>query len=168
MSTGLKWFLALILTIFVGLGILFYAVRYHDGPMEIISGGPFTTGELIENVDDWSFLRDHQTVAMQTMVPPRSRTMWIVVSDNRPFIVSSFMNTAFGKLWKQWPRKIAEDNRVIIRVDGKLYRFNLERVTSENVPDGVLVRFTEKYGVDSNREEIENGNNWIFELKPAA
>lgn len=166
MSTGLKWFIALVATIFIAIAALFFAIRYHDGPMEIISGGPFKTGTLVTDVNDWSFLEEHQTIEMQTMIPPRSRTMWIIVSNNRPFIVSGYMKTAVGKVWKQWPRTIEEDDRAIIRVEGNLYEFTLERIQDGPIVDPVIERFNEKYGMGYTRETIESGANWLFELAP--
>lgn len=166
MTTGLKWFIALIATIAIALAALFFAIRYHDGPMEIISGGPFRTGEIVEDTSDWSFLKDYQTVEMQTMIPPRSRTMWIVVVNNRPFVLSSFMNSRLGKIWKQWPHTIDEDNRAIIRVDGKLYEMTLHRILKGEIIEPVIQRFNEKYAIDDSREVVESGSSWLFELKP--
>ena len=166
MTTGLKWFIVLISAIFIAIGLLFYAVRFQDGPMEIISGGAFTSGEVAEQVDDWSFLASKQTVEMQTMIPPRSRTMWIVVADNRPFVVSAFMNTAIGKVWKKWPRTLEQDNRAILRVDGKLYQMSLNRVTTGEIIPKVIDRFNEKYNTEYTREVFDSGSSWLFELKP--
>ena len=43
----------------VGLiGLLLALMRFSDGPLEVFSGGPFTTGELTAAPDDWSFLTD--------------------------------------------------------------------------------------------------------------
>ena len=41
----------------------FVAARFHDGPMDggfaIVSGGPFSSGEMHEGPEpDWSFLKD--------------------------------------------------------------------------------------------------------------
>ena len=140
-------------------------IRSHDGPMEIISGGPFQSGELIEDVKDWSFLDGFQTVEMQTMMPQRSRTMWIIVHDNRPYIVSSYMNTFVGKIWKRWPHKVEQDNRVIIRADGRLYNFSLTRIQSGPLIEPVMEKFTEKYSrIDP--EDVRTGNTWLFQLTP--
>ena len=62
MSRGLKWFFSFIITVFIAVGAALFLVRSHDGPMEILSGGPFQTGELVAASDDWSFLTDHATL----------------------------------------------------------------------------------------------------------
>ena len=166
MSRGLAWFIGFILLIFVSIGTLLVLVRSADGPMEILSGGPFKTGELVTNVSDWSFLEDKMTVELQTMLPPRSRTMWLVVHENRPIVLSSFMNTATGKMWKQRPRRVEEDNRAIIRNDGKLYHFTLERLEVDDDTAAIMEKFNQKYATSYTSADVSEGNSWLFELKP--
>jgi len=164
MSRGLQWFIGLVLAIFVAIAILFYLIRFHDGPLEILSGGPFQSGELVESVEDWSFLSDELTIELQTMLPPRSRTMWLVVSDNRIFVISSYMNTKFGKVWKQWPHRVAEDSQAIVRVDSKLYEMRLIRHKQGDFVPQVLAKFGQKYGNKIDQTMVDSGSAWLFEL----
>lgn len=164
MSKGLQRFIGLVVAIFIAIAILFYLIRFHDGPMEIISGGPFTSGELVAAPNDWSFLEEHLTVELQTMLPPRSRTMWMVVHDNRVFVVSNYMNTKIGKAWKQWPKKVAEDNRALVRLDSKIFDMRLTRHTEGDFIDPVLERFNAKYKTTLDRSAIDSGSSWLFEL----
>ena len=113
MSRGTTLALIIISGILIAVTSLFILVRYSDGPLEIISGGPFKTGEATATPDDWTFLADHMTVELQTMVPPRSRTMWLVVENGRMFVISSYMNTSVGRIWKQWPRTLDQDLSLI-------------------------------------------------------
>lgn len=164
MSRGLKWFTGITVTVFVAIGTLFYLVRFNDGPMEIISGGPFIRGELVTDVDDWSFLSGRATIELQTMLPPRSRTMWLVVYDNRLFVLSSYMNTMVGKVWKKWPRTIEKNNLAVVRADDKLYQLQLIRRHEGKFVEPVLELFNEKYHTTQKAEDIELGNAWLFEL----
>ena len=75
MSRGLKWFFTFIITVFIGVVAVLFLVRSHDRPIELFSGGPFQSGELVAASDDWSFLTDHTTLEIQTMAPPMSRSM---------------------------------------------------------------------------------------------
>ncbi len=134
--------------------------------MEILSGGPFQSGELVTDVGDWSFMKNEMTVEMQTMVPPRSRTMWLVVYKNRPMIISSFMNTAIGKIWKKWPKGVEEDNRAIIRSHGKLYHFTLNRLSIDGDTQAILNTFNEKYDTSLTADDVTTGNSLLFELIP--
>lgn len=164
MSRGLKWFLGFITTVFIAVGAVLFLVRSHDGPMEILAGGPFQTGELVTAPDDWSFLTDHATIEMQTMAPPRSRTMWLAVYDNRLFIVSAYMNSRIGKVWKQWPHQVKDNNLAVVRADGKLYELKLTRHTEGEFISGVSELFNEKYGSNLSPDSIDSGNAWLFEL----
>lgn len=139
--------------------------RKHDGPIEIFSGGPFTSGEVFQHPDDWSFLKSQMTVELQTMAPPSSRLMWLVVVDNRLYVISDYMTSSIGKVWKQWPRKLEEDNRAIVRVEGKLYEFVLERIHEGDQINAVLDRFNEKYRKKMGIEDLDSGKTWLFELK---
>lgn len=164
MSRGTKFALGIISGILIAVGCLFVFVRYHDGPLEIISGGPFKSGELTSNPEDWSALSNKMTVELQTMVPPRSRTMWLIVEDGRMFVVSRYMNTSIGKIWKQWPRTLDQDNAAIIRAEGKLYHLQLERILRGEIVARVLENFNRKYRTDIAPDEIDSGNAWLFEL----
>ena len=166
MSKGLQWFIGLVIAIFIAIAVLFYLIRFHDGPMEILSGGPFKSGEFVTPAEDWSFLGDQLTLELQTMLPPRSRTMWMVVYNNRLFVVSSYMNTLIGRVWKQWPKKVEQDNRAIVRVDNHLYKMRLTRHTEGDFIEPVLNRFNEKYNTNFDRDVIDNGSSWLFELQP--
>ncbi len=44
MSRGPKWIFSFIITVFIAVGAVLFLVRSHDGPMKILSGGPFQTG----------------------------------------------------------------------------------------------------------------------------
>lgn len=167
MSRGLTWFIGILVVIIVAVSSLFLVVRSSDGPMEIISGGPFTSGETTAAVSDWSFLQSKMTIELQTMLPPRSRTMWLAVHDNRLYVVSRYMNTLVGKIWKQWPHSIAQDNRAIVRADGKLYPLLLERQTDSSALLGVMEVFNTKYNTNLTAESVDKGNAWVFELVAA-
>jgi hypothetical protein len=164
MSRGLKWFFSFIITVFIGVGAVLFLVRTHDGPIEILSGGPFQSGELVAASDDWSFLTDHTTIEMQTLVPPRSRTMWLAVYDTRLFVISGYMNSRVGKVWKQWPHQVKENNLAIVRANGMLYELQLVRHKEGKFIGGVLELFNQKYGQRLTQDTIDNGGAWLFEL----
>ena len=135
MNTVLKW-------TGIGLGLsglamgLFYTyMRLHDGPVEFVPwftisvGGPFRSGELLASPDDWTFLKDREEIEMETLNLGTSKTIWISVVDGRMFIASGRRNTWIGQIWKQWPQRVAEDDRIILRVDDKLYEQRLQPIT---------------------------------------
>lgn len=158
---------ALLVVLVVG-GVLLMA-RASDGPLAIVAGGAFESGELQTGpATDWSFLRDYPTVEFQLLDPPRSRTTWIMEHDNRIFIVSGYMNTWYGRLWKHWPAEAAEDGRALLRVDGRLYPLRLVRITEGDAVRPVLDELARKYtgGAEIPMSEVTSGNMWMFELLP--
>ena len=97
-------FAALIIVVVIS---LFVVARFSDGPMgnkpplEMISAGPFKTGELqLGEEPDWSFLKDYPVVQTQLLDPPRSRASFIMETGGRIFIPSGYMNSTLGKIWK--------------------------------------------------------------------
>ena len=109
--------------------LFFLATRFTDGPMGLVSGGAFSSGEVVSTEPDWRFIKDYDTVEFQLLEPARSRTTWIVEHEGRIFIPSGYMLSTVGKIWKQWPLHAQKDGRAILRVDGKLYPRQLVRIT---------------------------------------
>lgn len=156
------------LVLLVAAGVL-VAARFHDGPLELISGGPFTSGERYEGAEpDWSFLKDYQTVEFQLLDPARSRTTWIAEHDNRIFIPSGYMNSTVGKIWKQWPKQAEREGAAILRVDGQLYERRLVRIRSGDILTPVLAELSRKYagGQSIPLSMVTSDDLWIFELLP--
>lgn len=154
------------------------AARFADGPLEIVAGGPFTTGEKYSGAEpDWLFIHDTDTVEFQLMDPDRSRTTWIVEHEGKIYIPSGYMTTWWGKIWKQWPIEVENDGRAILRAAGKLYDRQLVRITEGPELYPVVKKIAVKY-LGANEDEISNapeaevmapvasGYLWIFELTP--
>lgn len=166
MKKLLKWLGTLIALSIALVALGLFGMRFHDGPLEILSGGPFKTGTLEAAPTDWSFLRDRGTIEFQTMDPAQSRTVWLATHEGRLFVVSGYMTTGYGAIWKQWPHYLEDDDRVILRIDGTLYEQRLERIHSgpEVVP--VLSEFSRKYGDGeaASADAVANGYTWMYEV----
>ncbi|MFN3236322.1 MAG: hypothetical protein ACE37D_04605 [Pseudomonadales bacterium] len=163
-----KWLLAVIAIIVVAFAALLFAMRFHDGPVEIFSGGPFKRGEIYSGPEpDWNQFKDRATVQLQSLEPPRSRTLWLVVVDDRIFVPSAYMNTKFGKIWKQWPRHAVKDGRALLRIDDTIYPRMMERLEPDHelVPD-IVEALNNKYPGDLTMANVTSNDAWIFELTP--
>ena len=154
---------------------VFAVARFSDGPIgpwpiEMVTAGPFKTGELQVGGDepDWSFLKDYPIVQFQLLDPPRSRTTFIMETEGRIFIPSGYMNSTMGKIWKHWPMEAEKDGRALLRVDGKLYERKMVRIEEGEILNGVLGELSRKYagGFPVSQENIDSGDLWIFELEP--
>jgi hypothetical protein len=149
--------------------IVLIGARFADGPIAIIAGGPFTSGERVTGPEpDWSLARDIREVEFQLVEPPRSRTTWILEHEGRIFIPSGYMTTAWGKLWKHWPFEALEDGRAILRIDGKLYERELVRVEEGPLLAPLTAELSRKYLGDAKvgPEAVTSGSLWLFELTP--
>ena len=172
MLAFLKWLGVILLVLVLGIAVFLFGMRFHDGPVEIITGGPFTTGEPTEAPNDWTFLTDRMEIEFQTMEPDTSRTVWLGVFDKRLYIMSGYMNTGYGKIWKQWPHYLAADERIILRIDGKLYEQRLVRLMDHPQLLPIVTIYRKKYGAEVGpdvtaeqlREVLASGDIWLFEV----
>src|SRR5262245_42254379 len=158
--------LALLLVLLVGLIV---AARFAHGPIAIIAGGPFRSGEPVGGPEpDWSFVHDVKEVEFQLLEPPRSRTTWILDHEGKAYIPSGYMTTWWGKLWKQWPHEVEKDPRIILRIGNSLYERQLVRVQDGPVVAPLLAELSRKYanGREIPAEAVTSGYLWIFELAP--
>jgi hypothetical protein len=161
--------IGLLLVLVVGIGGLLIGARFSDGPLAIIAGGAFTTGQLVTGPEpDWAFVHDTQEVEFQLLDPTRSRTTWIVEHDGKAYIPSGYMTTWWGKLWKKWPAEAEKDGRILLRVDGKTYERQLVRVEDGPAAQAVVAELSRKYagGGEFPADVVSSGYLWIFELAP--
>ncbi len=151
--------------------LVLIGARFADGPVAIIAGGPFTSGELVTGPEpDWSFVRDIQEVEFQLVDPPRSRTTWILEHEGRIYIPCGYMTTTWGKIWKQWPIEALEDGRAILRIDDRLYERQLVRIEDGPLLAPLTAELSRKYagGARIGPEAVTSGSLWLFELAPRA
>ncbi len=130
--------LAVVVTVAV-VGLLI-TQRVSDGPMEFLQGGPFRTGELVEEpVTDWSFGVGKRT-EFELVGFGTSRTAGYIMHDG-----VAYMTCDLGFMWnrlegqqrwilhliyifKRWHEDALEDGRARLRIDGKIYRTNFVKV----------------------------------------
>ena len=157
----------LVLIPVVALGALLVTSGSSDGPGAVFGGGPLVSGELVTGPEpDWSFARDVRDIELALLDPPRSRLIWIAEHEGKIYVVSGYMSTRIGRLWKRWPAQAERDGRAVLRIDGKRYERTLVRIQSGAVLEGVTAEFSRKYRAGMTPAAIEGGNTWLFELAP--
>ena len=169
MRSILRVLMGLLAVLLVVLGGLLVGARFADGPIAIIAGGPFTSGELVSGPEpDWSFVRDVREVEFQLLEPARSRTTWILHHEGKAYIPCGYMTTWWGRLWKQWPREAEKDPRIVLRIGDRLYERRLVRIRDGAVVAPLLVELGRKYagGREIPLEAVTTGNLWLYELAP--
>lgn len=159
----------LLVLLLVVLGGLLVGARFSDGPIAIIAGGPFRSGELVSGPEpDWSFVRDVREVEFQLLDPPRSRTTWILHHDGKAYIPSGYMTSWWGRLWKRWPLEAEKDPRILLRIGDAIYERQLVRIQDGPSVAPLLAELSRKYAGDRDIpvEAVTSGSLWLFELAP--
>lgn len=162
-----------ILSIFIGalivsIGCYLIAMRFADGPSTVVAGGPLVAGELVAEEPDWAFARDVMEIELQLLTPPRSRTVWVVEHEGRLYVPCGYLDSWWGRLWKQWPLEAQEDPRAVVRIAGKRYERTLVPVTAQHpAAQPVLARLGEKYGFPAVPPQVlDTDALLLFELAP--
>jgi hypothetical protein len=159
----------LLALLFVLIGCLLVGARFADGPIAIIAGGPFTSGERVSGPEpDWSFVEGVQEIEFQLLEPARSRTTWILHHEGKAYIPCGYMTTWWGKLWKQWPLEAEKDPRILLRIDGAIYERQLVRIQEGPIVAPLLAELSRKYvgGQEIPVERVTSGDLWLYELAP--
>ena len=166
------WFLKLVagavVVLLLALGLLVIGARFADGPVAVLPGGPLVSGELVCGPEpDFSFARDIPEMELQLVEPPVSRTVWLVVHNEKLYVISGYMNTAIGKLWKKWPMQAEADGRAVIRLDGKRYERQLVRILDDRpVLEAIAAEVNRKYRAPLTADMAGTGDAWFFALEP--
>ncbi len=158
----------------LGLGVLalvglLVAARFADGPIGIVAGGAFRSGERVSGQEpDWSFVREVREVELQLLDPPRSRTTWILEHAGSVYIPCGYMDSSWGRFWKQWPLEAEKDGRAILRIGDALYERELVRITDGPLRTPLLAELARKYlgGRPVPPSAVSSGSLWLFELAP--
>ena len=163
----LRWLAILMGALVVLIGLVLVGARFHDGPIAMIAGGPLVAGDLYAGPEpDWRFVHDIKTVELQLLSPPRSRTTWILELDGKLYLACGSMNTTVGRLWKQWPVEAERDGRAVLRVDGKRYPRQLQRIVGGDLVAPLVQELARKYAVPVTRAAFDSGYLWLFEMLP--
>ncbi|HIB08881.1 MAG TPA: hypothetical protein EYO20_03390 [Gemmatimonadetes bacterium] len=150
----------LVLIPVVAIAALSVSARNSDGPSGVFAGGRLVAGELVTGPEpDWTF-------ELQLLDPPRSRLIWVAEHEGKIYVVSGYMGSTIGRLWKRWPAEAERDGRAIVRIDGKRYQRNLVRIMTGREVEGVTAEFSRKYRSGLTPATVEGGTTWLFELAP--
>lgn len=163
----LKWILRLLVIALLALFAFGFAARFADGPRGGFPGGSLEAGEMITTDPDWTFARDFESLELQLLEPLQSRTIWLQVYDKKLYVVSGYMNSAVGKIWKKWPAQAVKDGRAVIRIGGKRYQRQMVRILDQPaILDGVAAEIKRKYGAPLTADMAATGDVWFFALEP--
>ena len=147
-----------------------------DGATVVFPGGELVAGELHTGPEpDWSFTDEIFTIELQLNDPMATRRIFILESEVKIYVVSGYMKSFLGKLWKEWAFDADEGNdQGVLRVNNVRYPRQLVRIKEGDVLNGISAKLLAKYSgiptpvsaaaIATARADIEDGNSWIFEL----
>ncbi|MAI77972.1 MAG: hypothetical protein CL917_03450 [Deltaproteobacteria bacterium] len=164
----IRWALAFIALVFFILLCVGVIARFGDGPTGFFPGGPLQAGDLYTGPEpDWTFARDIGEMEFELVEPEQSRTIWLQVHDQKLYVVSGYMNSPVGKVWKKWPAQAETDGRAVIRLNDRRYERQLVRILEDDeVLNGIASEVSRKYGVPFPAGAAESGDVWFFALEP--
>lgn len=138
--------------------VVAFGARFADGPVAVFPGGPFESGEWVEETDvDWSFAAGIEEIELQSA--GRSRTTWILVEDGEAYVPCS-LSFPPGK---SWHKEALLQPEAVVRVEGRRYRRRLEKVDDEDLHQRLFENVAAKYpsGPTSEASDV-----WFFHLAP--
>jgi hypothetical protein len=95
-----------------------FLVSRADGPVFVLAGGPFRSGQQVEFAAmDWDALDELHELEMELVGAGSSLTLWFSVTDGVPY-VGCDLDCVGGRL-NRWPQQVERDDRVVIRIDGR-------------------------------------------------
>ena len=162
--TALRWLLRIAAFAIALIALVFFAARFHDGPLGPIPGGPLAAGELVsEPVTDWSFVKDTGEIELQLVAQPKSRITWIFYLDGKAYVPCS-LGFPPGK---NWHHHAAQDGRATLRIDGKRYPVMMTRLddaAAQAKSAAARAELERKYG----ELPASEAGVWLFEITSRA
>ena len=162
--TALRWLLRIAAVVIVLFALVFFAARFHDGPLGPIPGGPLAAGERVaEPVADWSFVKDTGEVELQLDSQSKSRITWIFYLDGKAYVPCS-LGFPPGK---NWHHQAAQDGRATLRIDGKRYPVMMTRLddaAAQAIGAAARAELERKYG----ELPPTDAGVWVFEISSRA
>lgn len=140
-------------------GAIAFGARFADGPVALLPGGPFASGEWVEDPDvDFGFAAEIQEIELQSGAPPSSRTVWILV-DGRAAYVPCSLGFPPGK---RWHTEALIHPDAVVRIEGRRYRRRLVKVEDEALAARLGAVAREKYSGGPPGD----AGVWFFHLAP--
>jgi len=148
--------LGLTAMVVVGLVVLIVYQRISDGPTGPLTGGVFSSGEIVEApVEDWSELEGD--FEFELVGQSSSRTAGGILVDGELYITcdlgfiwsrlpSGFSRNMLNLIWvfKTWHKKALLDGRIRIRKDGRIHTATIEHVEDPRVIEALKISLEQR------------------------
>ena len=156
----LRWLGIALAIAAASIGLVAWAARFADGPVGLLPGGPFESGEWVsEELIDWTFAAAIPEIDLQSGSPARSRTTWILVAEGEAYVPCS-LSFPPGKTWHH---EALEDPDAVVRIADKRYRRKLVKVDDPPLEQRLIEAVRKKY-----EPPPSSGGVWFFRLAAPA
>ena len=129
---------------------------FSDGPIEPMQGGPFKTGQIMDQPFDWSST-DAKRVEFELTAFGTSRVAGFLMHEGK-----AYMTCDLGYIWnrlepgstkrmlhliyifKRWHTDAVNDGRARVRVDNKIYPANFVKVEDPKVNQALRAKMEDR------------------------
>ena len=155
----LRWIAIVFAGLVMLVGAVAFGARFADGPIAVFPGGPFASGEWVEDPNvDFSFAANIEEIELESGASPTSRTTWILLDGKRAYIPCS-LGFPPGK---RWHTEALASPEAVVRIEGKRYRRRLVKVEDDALVQRLATAAGQKYGSGP-----PGGSGvWFFHLAP--
>lgn len=155
----LRWLLLGVLALVVVIAVIAALARYSDGPIGPFPGGKLSGPLVSEPVADWAAILAGVPRLEVEVNPahPRSVTTSYLLHDGRLYVPSMFAAR------KTWPQEAIADDRVVLRIGGKLYERRAVRVTDPSELRPLVRSFDSAAPTDADATAL---STWYFRIDP--
>lgn len=116
----------------------------------IVMAGEALTGEVVDPPVDWTELNSEEIVQLETQPEdPYSVNIWMIGKGPDVYV-------ATGDDPTRWSRNIDENPNVRLRIQGKIYELEAQRIEDRAEKEAIGAEYVAKYDVD-------DGDNWVQE-----
>lgn len=134
--------------------------RYADGPIGPFAGGPLR-GDVWRGAEpEWALVADVDTIEVQVNPRrPRSVHTGVIAHDGKLYVPTTL------ERFTRWHRHVLEDPRVILRIDGRLYRRCATRVRNRPLLKTLIRSGRLKYGFPFHTRSTAK-YTWYWRMDP--
>lgn len=154
----LRWLAYALVGVAVMIAGMFVAARFMDGPLGIIPGGTFRSGEPATYPAKWSFAEPIETIEMQLDAGDTSRNTWILVHGDGAYIPAS-LSFPPGKTWHL---EADQEGAAQLRIERRLYDVTLRRVSDTELATQLTTTLETKYATGA----PDDAAYWFFAVDP--
>ena len=138
-----------------------FGAGFLDGPVGMFPGGRLDGPDTDCAGVDWGRFAAVREVELEVWpARPRSLTTWSVVDGGELFVPGDFLTP-----WKRWPDQVLEDDRVRLRIGGRIFACRAERIADGARIDRLRAATAAKYDLAPDGRAAR-ATVWWFRIGP--